>query len=72
MKRFLLLFFLPLALNSQISLPIDFEITAESEDGEIMGIRHKEYFLEGIQFHPESIKTIAGKDLLKNFLNLRC
>ena len=37
---------------------------------EIMGIRHKEWFMEGIQFHPESILTVHGKDLLKNFLAL--
>ncbi len=53
------------------TLPDCFEITAESEDGEIMGIRHKELFLEGVQFHPESILTIKGKDLLKNFLKMK-
>ena len=52
------------------TLSDDFQITAESEDKEIMGIRHKSYPLEGIQFHPESIMTKAGKDILKNFLML--
>ena len=46
------------------------EISAESEDGEIMGLRHREHFTEGIQFHPESIMTPVGKRLLRNFLNL--
>ncbi|HJP19789.1 MAG TPA: aminodeoxychorismate/anthranilate synthase component II [Nitrospinota bacterium] len=55
---------------SRDTLSDDFKITAESEDNEIMGIRHKKYFLEGIQFHPESIMTETGKDLLENFLNL--
>ncbi len=52
------------------SLPPDFEITSETDQKEIMGIRHKEHFLEGVQFHPESILTKHGKDLLKNFLDL--
>ncbi len=52
------------------TLPDCFEITAESDDGEIMGIRHKELVIEGVQFHPESILTIHGKDLLKNFIDL--
>ncbi len=52
------------------SLPDCFTITAESDDGEIMGIRHAEYPLEGVQFHPESILTLSGKDLLRNFLNM--
>ena len=52
------------------TLPADFEISAETVDGEIMGIRHKPTGAEGVQFHPESILTLAGKDLLKNFLNL--
>ena len=45
-----------------------FEITAESEDNEIMGIRHKGLSVEGVQFHPESILTPNGKDLLMNFI----
>jgi anthranilate synthase/aminodeoxychorismate synthase-like glutamine amidotransferase len=52
------------------TLPDCFEVTATSEDGEIMGIRHKELFIEGVQFHPESILTVKGKDLLKNFLEM--
>jgi para-aminobenzoate synthetase component 2 len=52
------------------TLPACLEITAETKEGEIMGIRHKEFPVEGVQFHPESILTKAGKDLLKNFLKL--
>ena len=52
------------------TLSKDFEITARTDQDEIMGIRHKEFVLEGVQFHPESILTTAGKDLLRNFLNL--
>ena len=52
------------------TLPECLEITASSEDGEIMGIRHREHLTEGVQFHPESIMTPVGKRLLKNFLNL--
>ncbi len=44
------------------------EITAESESGVIMGVRHRRYPIEGVQFHPESILTTVGKDLLRNFL----
>jgi len=52
------------------TLPLHLTITAESEDdGEIMAVRHRVYPLEGIQFHPESIMTIIGKRLLRNFLN---
>jgi anthranilate synthase component 2 len=52
------------------SLPPVFEITAQTEDGVIMGIRHRELDVFGIQFHPESILTPTGKDLLANFLSL--
>lgn len=50
------------------TLPDCLTITAESEDGEIMGMRHREYAVEGVQFHPESIMTPVGKRLLRNFL----
>lgn len=50
------------------SLPAELEITAETEDGLIMALRHRSYPVEGVQFHPESILTRPGKDLLRNFL----
>ena len=50
------------------SLPDCLEITAEAEDGEIMGVRHREFAIEGVQFHPESILSEHGHALLKNFL----
>ena len=50
------------------SLPECFEITAWTDDEEIMGIRHKELYLEGVQFHPESILSEYGHDLLRNFI----
>lgn len=53
------------------TLPDCLEITAWTEDGEIMGIRHKELQVEGVQFHPESILTESGMELLANFLELR-
>ena len=52
------------------NLPACLTISCESEDGEIMGIRHKTHPTEGIQFHPESIMTPVGKRLLRNFLDL--
>lgn len=52
------------------TLSDSFEISAWTDDGEIMGIRHKEIILEGVQFHPESILTRPGKDILRNFLNI--
>lgn len=54
---------------SRDDLPGCLLITSESEDGEIMGLRHREHLTEGIQFHPESIMTPVGKRLLRNFLN---
>ncbi|MFC1897583.1 anthranilate synthase component II [Chloroflexota bacterium] len=51
-------------------LPDCLEITAWTDDGEIMGIRHRQYPVEGFQFHPESFMTKVGKDVLKNFLQL--
>ena len=50
-------------------LPDELEITAWTDSGLIMGVRHREHPVEGIQFHPESIMTKVGKDLLKNFLD---
>jgi anthranilate synthase component 2 len=50
-------------------LPDCFEITAWTDNGTIMGMRHKQYPLQGVQFHPESFMTQNGKELLKNFLN---
>jgi anthranilate synthase/aminodeoxychorismate synthase-like glutamine amidotransferase len=47
------------------------EITAWTDAGQIMGVRHKQFAMEGVQFHPESILTLAGKDLLRNFLKLK-
>jgi len=54
---------------SRESFPDCLQISSESEDGEIMGIRHLTYPTEGIQFHPESIMTRVGKRLLRNFIN---
>lgn len=51
------------------TLPDCFEISAWTEEGEIMAIRHKELPIEGVQFHPESIMTTAGKELLRNFIH---
>jgi anthranilate synthase/aminodeoxychorismate synthase-like glutamine amidotransferase len=55
---------------NRVNLPDCFEISAETAEGEIMGIRHKTLGVEGVQFHPESILTTVGKDLLRNFLTL--
>ncbi|PYL90870.1 MAG: anthranilate/aminodeoxychorismate synthase component II [Verrucomicrobia bacterium] len=52
------------------SLPDSLVITADSDDGEIMGLQHREFPIHGVQFHPESILTGEGKKLLANFLNL--
>jgi anthranilate synthase component II len=52
------------------TLPDDLEITAWTEDGEIMGVQHKKRPIHGVQFHPESIATVGGHQLLSNFLDL--
>ena len=52
------------------TLPDSLEVTAETEDGIIMGLQHKEFPIHGVQFHPESILTASGKKILKNFLEL--
>ncbi len=52
------------------TLPPCLEITAETDEGEIMGVRHREYPIWGVQFHPESILTQDGRTILKNFLKL--
>lgn len=52
------------------TLPDDFEISARSEDDEIMAIRHKQYKIEGVQFHPESIITQFGDEIIKNWVDM--
>jgi anthranilate synthase component 2 len=52
------------------SVPDCLEITAETDDGLVMGLRHRELPIEGVQFHPESILTVGGHQLLRNFLAL--
>ena len=74
-RQFTVIRYHSLAIERE-SLPAELEITATSEDGEIMGVRHHELAgtstpLEGVQFHPESILTEHGHAMLKNFLELR-
>jgi anthranilate synthase component II len=52
------------------SLPASLVVTSRTEDGVIMGVRHRDHKIEGVQFHPESVLTGSGKELLKNFLEL--
>ncbi len=53
------------------SVPACLEVTAETDDGIIMGLRHRDHDIEGVQFHPESILTVCGHDMMANFLE-RC
>ncbi len=55
----------------ETSIPEELEVTAMSEDGTVMGLRHRKYIIEGVQFHPESIASESGKRILKNFLTYR-
>lgn len=54
------------------TLPSAFVLTSETENGLVMGIRHKTYVMEGVQFHPESILTEHGMDMIRNFLQWKC
>ena len=49
-------------------MPEELEVSARTPDGEVMGVRHRELPIEGVQFHPESVLTPLGPDLLRNFL----
>jgi anthranilate synthase/aminodeoxychorismate synthase-like glutamine amidotransferase len=51
-----------------VDVPPELEVTAHSDDGEVMGVRHRRLPVEGVQFHPESVLTPLGKDVLRNFL----
>lgn len=57
-------------LIERATVPACLEISAWTDEGEIMGVRHREHVLEGVQFHPESILTVEGKRLLNNFLEV--
>lgn len=50
-------------------LPEELKVTAESEDGEVMAVQHKEYPIYGVQFHPESVMTPDGRTMIENFFN---
>ena len=52
------------------TVPDELEVTAQTDNGVVMGVRHRDYPIVGIQFHPESIRTEVGKDLLRNFLKM--
>jgi anthranilate synthase/aminodeoxychorismate synthase-like glutamine amidotransferase len=52
------------------TMPDCLEITAETDEGEVMGVRHREFPIAGVQFHPESVMTPSGKDILRNFLRM--
>ena len=60
----------PGASVSADELTSDLQITAESDEGQIMGLKHKNYDIRGIQFHPESVLTPEGKTIIKNWLNI--
>jgi para-aminobenzoate synthetase component 2 len=53
------------------TMPDCLEITAETEEGEVMGVRHKKFAVEGVQFHPESALTACGKEMIRNFLAMK-
>ncbi|MBM3263816.1 MAG: aminodeoxychorismate/anthranilate synthase component II [candidate division Zixibacteria bacterium] len=55
----------------ETSLPDEFEVSARTPEGLVMGLRHRHLPVEGVQFHPESILTVVGKDLLRNFIQRR-
>jgi anthranilate synthase component 2 len=68
-KRFRVIRYHSLAIERE-TLPAELEVSATSEDGEVMGVRHRTAPLEGVQFHPESILSEHGHALLRNFLSL--
>ena len=69
-SRFVATRYHSLVINKR-TLSKELEITAQTRDGLIMGIKHKKYNVHGVQFHPESIKTIIGIKILKNFINYK-